>query len=68
MIIVKPVWRKPWFRDGYTEYKVIRKTTERWNAGRYNEYTTSSEVCLYKSRSIEDAIFVRDKMVAVGVQ
>lgn len=68
MIVIKPVWVKPWFKNGFTEYQVVRRITKLFNAGYRdsNDYSVDYDTLLYKAMSIEDAIAVRNKMIAGG--
>lgn len=62
--LVKPVWRKPWFKEGFTEYHVIRKTVCSYNGGStYNAYTRVSEDILYKCLDLKEAVLFRADLV-----
>lgn len=67
-IFVKPIWRKPWFRKGYTEYEVVRETKHHFNAAStYSAYTTVVTDILFKTLKVEEAISFRDEMLKAGI-
>lgn len=62
--LVKPVWRKPWFKEGFTEYHVVRKMTCKYNAGStYNAYTNVTEDVLHKCLDLKEAVLFRADLV-----
>lgn len=70
MIVIKPVWVKPWFKKGFTEYQVVRRTTTWFDAGyrdSINGYSVESDEILYTSTLIEAAITIKNKMIEGGV-
>ena len=60
-IYVKAFWVKPWFKDGYTLYRVIREDQK---LGSDYPYQTT----IFETISIEEAVDFRDEMIERGVQ
>lgn len=68
-IIVEAVWVKPFFKKGFTEYHVVRKTTSNSRASAYHHANeTYHSTMLYKSLDINEAVEFKDKLVQGGVK
>lgn len=62
--LIKPVWVKPWFKNGFTEYHVVRKSVCTYNEGSiYNQYTRTSEEVLHKCFELKEAVDFRANLV-----
>lgn len=68
-IIVEAVWVKPFFKRGFTEYHVVRKTTDYSRASAYTQANeTYHSTMLYKSLDLNEAVEFKDKLVEGGVK
>lgn len=67
-VIVKPVWRKPFFKKGYTEYHVLRREIRHYNAAStYNAYSSEYDSMLKITLDLDEAVEFRDNMVEKGI-
>lgn len=61
--VIEPRWVKPFFKKGYTEYSVIRKTVSQYASGRtYNAYETVGREVLFKTTDVDEAVSFRDEL------
>lgn len=66
--IVKPFWRKPFFKKGYTEYHVLRREIRYYNAGSsYNAYSSKYDSILKITLDLDEAVEFRDNMIEKGI-
>lgn len=68
-IIVEAVWVKPFLKNGFTEYHVVRKTTSNSRASSYYQANeTYSSTMLYKSLDINEAVEFKEKLIKGGIK
>lgn len=66
--VIEPRWVKPFFKKGYTEYRVIRKTISKYDSGRtYSAYETVGREVLLKTTDVDEAVVFRDQLNAKGI-
>lgn len=64
-ISIHAKWKKPWFKEGYTEYTVVRETI-RYYTG-IDGWSRDTMTTLLKTKDFETATKFKADMLAAGV-